>query len=100
MATWRRGFVLPVKDPEAVLDYLFDWTDWLNTGETIASATVTPEAGLVLETSGIVNAATGVNAVISAGIDGVKYSMRCKITTDSVPARVDFRTVYIEVATR
>ena len=34
-----------IKDPDAVLDYQWNWATWLPTGDTIASATVTAETG-------------------------------------------------------
>ncbi len=35
-----------VKDPEAVLDYGFDWSDWLADGEVISASTWTIPTGL------------------------------------------------------
>lgn len=36
-------------DPNARLDYAFDWTPWLEDGETIDEATVTPEDGVTID---------------------------------------------------
>jgi hypothetical protein len=33
------------KDPDAVLDYVFDWSSWLAEGETITAAEVTAVSG-------------------------------------------------------
>jgi len=35
-----------LKDPDAVLDYGFDWSDWLADGETISTSTWTVETGI------------------------------------------------------
>ena len=47
----------PLKDPSAVLDYVFDWTEWLATGETIESYVITVDAGLTLNSDSESNGA-------------------------------------------
>lgn len=100
MSDWRRGMVLNPKDPLAVIDYEFRWTDWLAAGESIASQSVTVAAGLTLDVANIENAGKSVRAWLSGGADGEKYSVTCQITTDSVPARTQLRSVNVEVATQ
>jgi hypothetical protein len=62
-----------IKDPEAVLDYKFDFkplthgvylavSDYLSTSETIVSATVTGETGIVVDSYAITEAGTSVTA--------------------------------------
>ena len=53
-------------DPDAVLDYTFDWSTWLASGETIASASVSVSDGLTVEST-----TTGTDAVtIRISTDG------------------------------
>lgn len=84
------------KDPSDVLDWAFDWSNWLATGETIASHTVTVQSGLTLDSS--TDTADTVTAWISGGTVGVKYTVACLINTDQ--GRTAERTIYIQVAQR
>ena len=85
-----------VKDPDATLDYEFDWSDWLATGETIASEDVTVEDGL---TKGSVTESDGkVTVRLSGGTVNTRYSVACKITTSS--GQIDERTMSILVKNR
>ena len=40
-----------LKDPATILDYAFDWSTWLTSGDSIVSATVVAETGLTVELS-------------------------------------------------
>ena len=84
------------KDPDAVLDFAFDWSSWLATSETISSHTVTVEAGITLdsdsESSGIVT------AWLSGGTANTVYDVACKIVTSA--SRTDERTIKIKVLQR
>jgi hypothetical protein len=80
-----------IKDPNAVLDYEWDWTNWLTNGDTILSATITPDTGITLDST-TVNALTVVGW-FSGGTEGVGYAAVCHITT--VQGRVDDRTIYL-----
>lgn len=87
------------KDPDAILDYSFDWEteDWLAAGESVSSYVVTVD-GVTLST----HSRTGgiVTAWVSGGTVGEVASITCQITTDSVPARTDQRTVYLKIRER
>ena len=73
------------KDPYAVLDYSLDWTNWMPTGDTIASITVAAEtidgdaSALAIDSSS--NTGYIVTAVISAGTAGNVYNIEYKIVT-------------------
>ena len=84
------------KDPDAVLDFVFDWSSWLATGETISSRTVTVETGItkVSDTS----ASGKVTAWLSGGTAGTTYDVACKIVTSA--SRTDERTMLIRVIER
>lgn len=93
------------KDPNAVLDYATDWagltngsglTNWLEEDETITAATVTAEAGLTVNSSGIVAGGTKVVAWLSGGTVGETYKVVYHITTSL--GRQEDRTIIIEIA--
>ena len=84
------------KDPSAILDYAFDWSTWLATGETISSHVVTADSGLTKdsdsESDGIVT------AWLSGGTAGTNYNVACKIVTSD--SRTEERSVTILVQER
>ncbi len=65
-------------DPDAVLDYLFDWSDWLG-ADTIASHTVTAGTGLTVDSSTATT--TAVTVWLSGGSVGASYAVTCHIVT-------------------
>lgn len=85
-----------LKDPDAVLDYTFDWSGWLASGETITTATVTAADGITLDSD---DEAGGVVTVwLSGGTANTRYAVACLITTDQ--GRTDERTRYVDVRER
>lgn len=99
-----------VKDPQAVLDYKFDWlpfthgvdgaaTDYLAAGETIISAVVTAPTGIVVDSYSITDTNTSVSAWISGGTVDTDYEIICHVHT-SVTPRVDDRTIIVHVRQR
>ncbi len=87
------------KDPDARLDYSFDWADWLQAGELIESHVVTV-SGVTKDSD--TRSGAIVTAWVSGGtaIPGAVASITCQITTDSVPARTEQRTVYLKIRER
>lgn len=86
------------KDPSATLDYTFDWTDWLTeNGDAIASYSVSVD-GVTKDTDSRVGAQ--VTAWVSGGTVGDVASVTCRVTTNSTPARVDERTIYLRIENR
>jgi TRAP-type uncharacterized transport system substrate-binding protein len=85
-----------LKDPSAVLDWVFDWSSWLAAGETIASHVITVDTGIVKGSS--TDADGKVTVWLSGGTAGTSYRVACKITTSA--ARTDERTVWIQVSDR
>jgi hypothetical protein len=86
----------PLKDPSAVLDYAFDWTEWLATGETITDYTITADTGITVDSS---TEDTGkVTVWLSGGTAGINYKVACLITTSA--SRTDERTIWIKVVER
>ena len=85
-----------IKDPEAVLDYAFDWSDWLASGETITSHLVTVPTGINLDSSA--ESAGKVTAWLSGGSVGETYRVECLIAT--IAGRTDERSLWIKVVER
>lgn len=83
------------KDPAATLDYMVDWTDWLD-GDSIASVTWAVPAGLT-ETDRL-NSGQIATIWLSGGAAGEKHKVACRITT--AEGRVDERTLDILVVDR
>ena len=94
----------PLKDPSAVLDYVFDWTEWLATGETIAVdsetgeklITITADTGITVDSS--TEDDGKVTVWLSGGTAGINYKVACLITTTA--GRTDERTIWIKVVER
>jgi len=86
----------PLKDPSAVLDYVFDWTEWLATVETITDYTITADTGITVGSS--TEDAGKVTVWLSGGTAGINYKVACLITTTA--GRTDERTIWIKVVER
>lgn len=96
-----------LKDPNAVLDYKFDWkalangsgdSNWLADGETITSKTVTPATGITKDSDTLTDTNTSVTVWLSGGTAGVDYTVACRIVTSA--GRTDERTVTVMVRQR
>lgn len=86
------------KNAAAVLDWKFDWSDWLTTAETISSQTTTVTTGITLASSSITDTNTSVTAWLSGGTLGITYQVDCTITTNQ--SRTDKRSILIEITDR
>lgn len=85
------------KDPAADLDYEWDWTAWLATGETITAATVSSvPTGLTV--GAVTNTATTATVWLSGGASDTTYTVSCQVTTSA--GRVDVRSIGITVQPR
>lgn len=102
-----------IKDPDAVLDYKFDFAastngsgslDWLDTAnsETISSHTITitptGTGALTVDSSSLTDTNTSVTVWLSAGVTGIDYSVTCHIVTSA--SREDDRTALIKCQER
>lgn len=85
-----------VKDPDAVLQYTFDWTAWLTGSETLTDATVTADTGL--DVSAVTNDTTAVTFTLSGGTVGERYKVVCHITTSAGQQNDD--TLVVDVRDR
>lgn len=104
-SSFKNG-VLPwiEKDPSAVLDYTIDWNasganggPWLQTGETITSASVWTIPTGITKTSQT-DTTTMSTVWLSGGTAGTAYTITCKITTSS--GRTDERSFVVVVKQR
>lgn len=84
------------KDPNALLDYQWDWSDWLADGETITSAVIDVPDDLTLDHQD--DAATTVTAWLEGGTDGEGYQVTCSIVTSA--GREDDRSIYLRCRER
>ena len=88
------------KDPNAVLDYTWYWTEYLDAVvDTISTFTITTDGGVVVASSALVGTKQ-VRAFISGGVIGTPAKATCRITTNSTPPRVDDRTIYFNIVDR
>lgn len=84
-----------MKDPDAVLDYSWDWSSWLG-DDAIQSAAVTAQDGLTVDSTQATSSA--VTAWLSGGSDGASYAVVCHVVTAA--GREDDRTLTVSVRER
>jgi hypothetical protein len=86
-----------VKDPDATLDYIFDWSQWLTlVADTISTNTIVAETGITVGAH--TNSTTAVTIWLSGGTAGTTYKVTCRIVTAG--GRTDDRSIYIKVKER
>ena len=89
------------KDPYAVLDYTLDWTNWMPSGDTITSISVSAET-ITGDTTPLTIDSTSntdylATANISAGTAGNIYNVEFKIvTTNGLQDSRNFRIKVLE----
>jgi hypothetical protein len=99
------------KDPDAVLDFPFIWSDWLAdvSNDTINTYSVSVESGLTLDSSSVNTVALTVEGVeyaaytvviawLSGGTVDNTYTVRCRITTNG--GRTDDRSIEVYIKER
>lgn len=84
------------KDPDATLDYVWDWTAWLAENETISSVTWIVPDGIDQDSTS--NDDTTATIWLSGGTLGGTYEITCRITTNQ--GRIDDRSKRIIVKSR
>lgn len=102
---------LIVKDPDANLDYRVAWKDWL-AGDTLASVAWDVPAGLTgsnqsintggsVTIDGVVHPVNTVATIwLAGGTLGATYTVRCRATSASSPARVDDRSFRVRIGNK
>lgn len=86
------------KDPNAVLDYGFDWSQWLDDSEVISGYVITITGSTLVNAHDSSTTSGSVIVWLSGGIVGQRYPVACRITTDA--GRTDERTIKIDVRER
>lgn len=86
-----------IKDPDARLDFVIDWSTWLASAETITSSTWTVSTGIVVEDDTIFDT-TSTTIWLSGGTVGMLYQASCLIETSQT--RRDERTITIRIVER
>lgn len=105
-----------VKDPDAVLDYSFDWTLWMCGDDMITGLVTIATGSLVVDSTLIVSelgsegdpdavppvepvpASHITTAVVSGGTPGATEQVTHRITTEQ--GRIDDRTMFFKVKER
>lgn len=71
-----------IKAPTDILDYEWDWSVWMPTGDTIASVAWTVSSGITQESSPAPSHTnTSATVWIGSGTAGTTYTITCQITT-------------------
>jgi hypothetical protein len=82
-----------IHDPDAVVDYSVDWSDWLPTGDTIDTSEWTIASGLTKVASSVTGNVASI--VVSGGTAGQELRITDRMTT--VNGRVYDRTIVLLV---
>jgi len=91
------GFPHAPKDPNAITNYVWDWSQWMIgvAGEGIDSAAVTAEDGITaIGSTSLVG--SRVSQVFAGGTAGRSYKAVCRIQT-APSGLIDERTIVIDV---
>jgi len=86
------------KSDVAVLDYSFDWSEWLDDGEIIVDSQWEVPEALSIEAKTYTDTISAI--WLSGGEYGGIYVVTNTITTDSSPARVDARSIKLRITVR
>jgi len=81
-----------VKDPEATLDYIWDWSDYLGALDQLVTADFSATPGLDIVSSVVHE--TEAEVWLGGGTDGNAYDVTCHIET--LGGRRDERTARIQ----
>ena len=84
-----------IKDGDSLLDYLIDWTEFLESDLIDSVLWIVPD-GLASEAE--THDSKTATIWISGGVVGVCYDVTCRITT--VGGRVDDRTIAVTVSNK
>ena len=85
------------KDPDAVLDYTFDWSLYLTPlSDTISSVTFIADTGLT--TSNPSHTTTTATCFVSGGTVGTSMNLTCRIVTTG--GRTDDRSITLKIVNR
>ena len=84
------------KDPDAVLDWIFDWNDWLSEAETITTVEFIVDPGITIDTE--TQTTKTATVWLSGGTEGQVYRVTCRITSSE--GRTDDRSFTLRCTNR
>lgn len=84
------------KDPDAVLDWVWDWNEYLDDGETISTSTFIASVGITIDSTS--NTTKTATVWLSGGTEGQVYQVTNRI--ESSAGRIDDRSITIRVTER
>ncbi len=84
------------QDPDANLDWIFDWNPWLAEFETIANSEFILDPGITMTAETHTTKTTTV--WISGGTEGLTYKVTNRITTNE--GRIDDRSFTLRITNR
>jgi len=70
------------KDPQAVLDYQLDYSNYLASGDHISTSTVTVDSGITLDSNSLHSNGKLVTINLSGGTAGTVYTVKNTIVTN------------------
>lgn len=85
-----------VRDPDSVLDYVADWSAWLEAGETIVTSSWIVPTGIVMGPD--THDGTTATIWLSGGTNGTDYRITNRVVTTA--GRTDDRSITIKVRQR
>lgn len=85
------------KDPNSTIDIHFDWTNWLADigGAQLSAVDFILSPGLI--SSAGIPTTVGGTVFVSGGSIGQNLSITCRITTATTPARIEDRTIVLQI---
>lgn len=87
------------KDPDATLDWIFDWNDWLGESETIASVEFILDPGISIDpVKGFTKTTKTATVWLTGGTEGQVYRVTCRVTTNE--GRIDDRSFTLRCTNR
>ena len=71
------------KDPESVMDYTIDYTNFLAAGDKIDTFTFTATSGITIDSSSKSANEKSVTVILSGGTAGTTYANKSTVVTDN-----------------
>jgi hypothetical protein len=85
-----------IKDPSSVLDFGFDWSDWLDSDDSVSTSTWNVPTGITDDSD--TSTSTTTTIWLSGGTVGSKYKITNRIVTAN--GRTVERSFYVKVESR
>lgn len=85
-----------IKDPNSILDYGFDWSDWLDTDDTVSTSAWTVPSGITEHSDSKTTTTTTI--WLSGGTIGRQYRIQNRIVT--ADGRTADRSFYVKIENR